>query len=207
MLIQSQFPKSTNPSVFNQPMHTNVPELISAVGEQDKYPGMRGHLASPMPSSNSGPMGATINDVPAVGPALVPIHSQGSWQLFNQDHVSAASTQECLLNLPIPPSPKPAVPPPVAPPHSPEQHAEVLRMSKKYGLDTYSETRIRDPISEIWSGSVSRDHMVKLYMEADKDNWNKTNPQWLRIQIANVSNHLLKLAEDCGSYPHCHQEK
>ena len=72
-------------------------------------------------------------------------------------------------------------------------------MFNKYGVDPYSETWIRDPFSERWSTSVTRHHMVQLYMEADKDNWKKKIRQWLNIQIANVSNNLLKLAEDCGS--------
>ena len=69
------------------------------------------------------------------------------------------------------------------------------------------ETWIRDPINERHSRSVIRNHMERMYMGADKDNWNKNIPQSLNIQIANVSNHLLKLAEDCGSYSHCRLEQ
>ena len=130
--------------------------------------------------------------------------------MLNQNQPSAPSTVDCLVptgSESIPAVPKPAEPTHVAPPHSPEQHAEVMRMFNQYALDPYSETRIRDPISERWSRTVIRDHMVKVYMEADKDNRNKTIPQWLNILIANVSNHLLKLAEDCGSYCHCHLEQ
>ena len=132
------------------------------------------------------------------------------WQMLNPDQLSAPSTVEYIVptgSEPIFAVPKPVVPPPVAPPHFPEQHAEVLRMFQKYGLDPDSETWIRDPINERHSRSVIRNNMEMMYMGADKNNWNKTIPLSLNIQIANVSNHLPKLAEDCGSYSPCHIEQ
>ena len=184
-------------SLSSQAVHSNVPTKFEALGDQDQHQGILGHCASPMPSSNVGPIGATIHDMPALGPAPIPMDTQESQQMLNQDQLGAPSTVDCLVptgSEPIPAVPKPAVPPPVAPPHSPEQHAEVLRMFQKYGLDPYSETWIRDATSERHSRSVIRNHMEMMYMGADKESRNSNNLQWLNIQIASVSHHLLTLA-------------
>ena len=161
-------------------MHTNVPEWISAVGDQGKHPGMIGHWTSPMPSSNCGPMGPTINDVPEVGPTPVAIHSQDSWQHVSQDNVSAASTQECL-SLPIPQRPQPAVVPRVAPLHTPAQHDEIMAQFKLYGLDPGPAYWIRCPCNASQSKYVIKRHMEKLYQDADRGLWSRNNPKRCNI--------------------------
>ena len=151
-------------------MESNVPNKFQALGHQDQNQGIIEHCASPMPSSNLGLIGATIHDVPALVPAPIPMDTtdshQENWQMLNQDQLSAPSTVDCLVpkgSEPILAVPKPAVPARVAPPHTPQQHAEVLRMLQKYALDIQSETWIRDPTNERYSRRVIRDHMEKMY--------------------------------------------
>ena len=57
-------------------MHRNVPTKFVAVGDQEKQQGILGHCASPMPSSNVSPNGATINDMPAAEPAPIPMDTK-----------------------------------------------------------------------------------------------------------------------------------
>ena len=162
--------------------------------------GIVGHQPSPVQSSNWGSAVATTNDVP-VGSAPMPIHTNESWKLLNQDNLSVASTQQCI-SLPIPQ--RPLAPPPRPPPHTPEQHAEILAGFGRHGLDPDSACYIRDVESETMNKHQIRRHMENLFYGADRPNWNRQVPRNYNILISNVSLQLKVLAETCGSYSHSH---
>ena len=46
--------------------------------------------------------------------------------------------------------------------------------------------------------------MERLYKKANKEQWNKRIPWNINVQIANVSNHLKKLAKECCQYSNNH---